>query len=192
MAFAVLFFLSLTIAGLSSLISITETVVASFGDKYNLSRRLMATVISLLGFVVSLVFATRSGLLVLDIVDQFIMSFGIVFAALIEIVLLTWVFKSDLIRNHVNPISDFRVGYWWKACLKYVTPIVLGSMAVANATKEISSPYGGYPMEALLLFGWLVISGIVVIAYFLQCHQGHDRHLTGHELDEENPTGDSQ
>lgn len=189
--FGVLFFLSLTIAGLSSLISITETVVASFGDKYNISRRVMATVISLVGFAVSLVFATRSGLLVLDIVDHFIMSFGIVFAALMEILLLCWVFKSDLIRDHVNPISDFAVGYWWKACLKYVTPIVLGSMAFANVAKELSSRYEGYPAKALLLFGWIMISAIVVIAYFLQYHAGHDRHLRGHEMDAAASTGES-
>lgn len=211
--FGGLFFLSLTIAGLSSEISINETVVASFMDKYNISRKKTATVFSIVGFLISMIFVTGSGLLILDIVDHFINNFGILFAGLTELLLLCWIFKSDLIKDHINPISEFRVGYWWKICLKYVTPIILGGMAISNlanelgigitnviekvnklaplqkhkiqiSLSEISTNYGGYSKKSIMIFGWTIVVCIIVIAYILQKHKGHESHLEGYNGDE--------
>ncbi|MDZ7760325.1 MAG: sodium-dependent transporter [Desulfovermiculus sp.] len=166
--FGFLFFLALVFAGLSSMISITEACCSGLMDKFGWGRKPTTSLFCIIGFMFSLVFMTQAGLLVLDIVDHFINNFGIVFAGLVEVILLSWFFKLDSIREHANSLSDFRIGTWWNFCLKVITPIVLGYMAIANLVGDIRSAYGGYPGSALLIFGWVIVIGIVVLSFVMQ------------------------
>ncbi len=172
--FGTLFFLSLVFAGLSSMISITETCVSGLMDKFKWDRKPTTTLFCVIGFILSMVFTTQGGLLILDIVDHFINNFGIVFAGLVEIVFLSWFFKLDTFREHANAISDFKIGSWWNFCLKILTPIVLGYMAIANLIGDIKKPYGGYPISALLIFGWAIVLGIVVLSFVMQAGKSFD------------------
>ncbi|MFO7717708.1 MAG: sodium-dependent transporter [Thermodesulfobacteriota bacterium] len=166
--FGVLFFLALFCAGLSSMISISEACCSALMDKYGWSRKFTTTAYVLVGGIISLVFVTRGGLLVLDIVDHFINNFGIVFTGLVEVIFLAWLFKTDTIRQHTNELSDFAIGSWWLFCLKVITPVVLGYMAIMNLVGDIREAYEGYPTSALLMFGWGVVVGIVVLSFVLQ------------------------
>ncbi len=175
--FGFLFFLSLVFAGMSSMISITEACCSAVIDKFGWSRKKTATGFTLVGFVCSLIFMTNGGLLVLDIVDHFINNFGIVFAGLVEVVLVSWFFKLETVREHINRLSDFRMGVWWNFCLKVVTPIVLGYMAIANLIGDIQKSYGGYPMSALVVFGWCVALGVILLSLILQTRKGSPEKL---------------
>ncbi|MFP4392280.1 MAG: sodium-dependent transporter [Desulfohalobiaceae bacterium] len=169
--FGFLFFISLVFAGLSSMISISEACCSALMDKFSWNRKPTASLLCLVGFLLSLIFMTNGGLFVLDIVDHFINNFGIVFAGLVEIILLSWFFKLESVREHINPLSDFAIGSWWNFCLKVITPIVLGYMAIANLVGDIRENYEGYPGSALVLFGWCVVAGIVLLSFVLQSMQ---------------------
>jgi NSS family neurotransmitter:Na+ symporter len=166
--FGTLFFLALVFAGLSSLISISESCCAALMDKYGWSRPFATAVLMPAGACLSLLFVTRAGLLIVDIVDHFINNFGIVFAGLVEVILLAWFGRLRAIREHVNRTSDFCIGSWWNVCLKLITPAVLGYMAIANLVGDISKRYGNYPADALVIYGWCVVAGIIVSAFILQ------------------------
>ncbi|MFP4588111.1 MAG: sodium-dependent transporter, partial [Desulfohalobiaceae bacterium] len=161
--FGFLFFISLVFAGLSSMISISEACCSALMDKFSWNRKPTASLLCLVGFLLSLIFMTNGGLFVLDIVDHFINNFGIVFAGLVEVVLLSWFFKLETVREHINSLSEFAIGTWWNFCLKVITPIVLGYMAIANLVGDIRENYEGYPGSALVLFGWCVVAGIVLL-----------------------------
>lgn len=166
--FGTLFFLSLVFAGLSSMISITEAFCSALIDKYGWNRKIVTTIFSLGGFIFSLIFMTKSGMFLLDIVDHFINNFGIVFAGLVEVILLSWFFRLEIIRKHINSLSDFGIGKWWNFCLRIVTPIVLGYMAVGNLVGDIQKNYSDYPSMALFIFGWSLVIGIVILSFCLQ------------------------
>jgi NSS family neurotransmitter:Na+ symporter len=166
--FGFLFFLSLVFAGLSSMISISEACCSSLIDKFGWDRKPVTSLFCLVGFMLSLIFMTRGGLFILDITDHFINNFGIVFAGLVEVILLSWFFKLDTVRQYVNSLSDFAVGAWWNFCLKVITPVVLGYMAVANLAGDIRENYEGYDGSALVMFGWCVVVGIVLLSVVLQ------------------------
>ncbi len=166
--FGFLFFICLVFAGMSSMISISEAVCSGLMDKFSWPRKATASILCLVGFVLSLVFMTNGGLFVLDIVDHFINNFGIVLAGLVEVVLLSWFFKLDTVREHANALSDFAIGSWWNFCLKVITPIVLGYMAIANLVGDIRVPYEGYPASALLIFGWCVVVVIIPLSIAMQ------------------------
>src|SRR5699024_9524979 len=76
-AFGVLFFLSLALAGISSLLSIAETFIAGIQDKFQLNRVPAVLLGGGLSAIVSIIYATNGGLFILDTVDYFINQFGV-------------------------------------------------------------------------------------------------------------------
>ncbi|WP_100013231.1 sodium-dependent transporter [Lentibacillus sediminis] len=168
--FGFLFFFSLVLAGLSSLISITETYVAGLQDKFNISRKRAVLFGAGAASVISLIFATRGGLNFLDAVDYFINQFGVALLGLVEVILVVWVVRhlKDL-QTHANGISDIRLGSWWPISLGAITPIVLGYMMYGlftqNLLQQFDTPtgnYGGYPDLFILVCGWVVVAGVIL------------------------------
>ncbi|MCW8819386.1 MAG: sodium-dependent transporter, partial [Ignavibacteriaceae bacterium] len=103
--FGMLFFLSLTVAGISSSISIVEAFVSGAEDKFGINRKMLSTVLCFLGFVGGIIFTTNGGLFWLDIVDHFINNYGLVVAGLLECIVVGWFFNIDIIRKHLNKVS---------------------------------------------------------------------------------------
>ena len=152
----VLFFLSLTFAGLSSLISINEVLIASFAEKMNIPRRKVVIGYTIIAALASLVFTTGAGLYILDIVDHWINNFGIVLSGIAELIIIGWMFKLLSVREHFEPISDFNVGKWWEFTIKFLTPVILGITAIQNFIQEFSLPYEGYSITSLIVYGWSI------------------------------------
>lgn len=163
--FGAFFFLSLTLAGITSLISITETYIAGMSDKFNISRRRSVTIGVGLSAAISMLYATNGGLYFLDTADYFINQFGIAVIGLVEIILVVWVFrKLDLFERHANGVSDIRLGWWWKISLAFITPIVLGTMLFFLFKDNIAENYEGYPTSFLWTIGWPVAIGAFVMS----------------------------
>src|SRR5699024_2237070 len=81
--FGVLFFSSLVLAGITSMVSIVEVVLDAFEDKFGLSRTASVGVVGGLMAIISIVlFPTVTGLNLLDVTDRFANAFGIVGAGL--------------------------------------------------------------------------------------------------------------
>ncbi|WML38017.1 sodium-dependent transporter [Neobacillus sp. OS1-2] len=166
--FGVLFFLSLVFAGMTSLISIVETFVAGVQEKFNVSRTKAVLTGGLVATVISLLFATNGGLYLLDVVDYFINNFGVVLAGLVEVLLIAWFFKElNGLQSHTNEVSDIRIGSWWKVCISFVTPLVLGYMMFDNIRQNVKQNYESYPTSLILYAGLFVVAATIVIAILL-------------------------
>ncbi|PKR78092.1 sodium-dependent transporter [Halalkalibacillus sediminis] len=171
--FGFLFFASLVLAGLSSMISIVETYVAGFSEKFNVSRRKAVFFGGGLAALVSLLFATQGGLFFLDAADYFINQFGVAFVGLVEVVVIAWfVRKLKVFQTHANAVSDIRLGSWWIACLGLITPLVLGYMMFGlfkqNLLKEFDTEtgnYEGYTDGFILFGGWFVAAGALILGF---------------------------
>ncbi|MEZ9917444.1 transporter [Vibrio breoganii] len=158
-----LLFLALTIAGLSSHISIIEAVTSAIIDKFKLGRKKAATLVCGTGAIVSLAFATNGGLLLLDLVDYFTNQIGIVLSCFIEVLLIVWIVKTATIRNYVNSVSDFQIGAWFDVCLKFVSPAILALTLFNTLKATLTDGYGGYAQSDLLLLGWGLLALLVII-----------------------------
>jgi len=165
--FGGVFFLALLFAGFSSFISIVEACVAPLMEKLGWTRSLAVSVLCVLGLVGSLAFSTGGGLLLLDIVDHFINNYGIVFGGLAEIIMIAWFGRLVEMRGYINRVSDFPLGRWWPICLKVITPLTLGVMAISNLVGDLAQPYGGYPLAALIAFGWALMAVMALGAWWL-------------------------
>ncbi|WP_152655050.1 sodium-dependent transporter [Oceanobacillus sp. CFH 90083] len=173
--FGALFFVSLTLAGITSLISISEAYVSSIVDKFNISRTRAVIIGVGLSAIVSLLYATRGGLFFLDNVDYFINQFGVAMLGLVEVILVVWILrKSNMLKNHANSVSDIRLGAWWTISLAIVTPIVMGYMMYGlfkmNLLREFATDTGNYESysNAFINYsGWGVAIAVLVLGIVL-------------------------
>lgn len=166
--FGFLFFASIVLAGLTSLMSICETYIAGLVDKFNISRTKAVLFGGGLAAVFSLIYATQGGLHFLDAVDYFINQFGVAMLGLVEVILIAWVFrKLGEFKNHANEISDIRLGSWWTISLSVITPIVLGYMMYDLFKLNFAENYEGYSDTFILWGGWAVAIGALVIGLIM-------------------------
>ncbi len=169
--FGFLFFASLVLAGITSLISIIETYIAGLTDKFGMSRARAVIFGGGLAAIVSLLFATQGGINFLDAVDYFINQFGIAVAGFVEVIVIAWFLrKLTELQEHSNAISDIRLGAWWKVCLWVITPVILGYMLYdllrTNLLKRFETDtgnYGGYTDAFITYSGWSVAVGAIVL-----------------------------
>ncbi|KOX15750.1 sodium-dependent transporter [Nocardiopsis sp. NRRL B-16309] len=162
--FGVLFFVSLVVAGLSSLISIVEVIVSAVQDRTGLGR--VPTVLMIGGATALasiLLFPTHEGLYLLDAADHFINQYGIALAGLVMVIVFGWVVrKLPYFERHANATSTIRLALWWRVCLGVITPILLGFMMWDSLRSELAEAYEGYSMSFLLTAGWGVAIGAIV------------------------------
>jgi NSS family neurotransmitter:Na+ symporter len=165
----VLFFGALVFAGITSLISVLEVVVAALQDKLGWTRiRTTLTVSIPLAIVSIALFSTTTALAVLDTTDAFVNSFGIMAVALVAVVVVAWLLhKLPVLQAHLNERSSFRIGLVWKVLVAGLAPVVLGYLFITELIAKISEPYSGYPGWFLAVFGWGMVVALVVFALLL-------------------------
>ncbi|GAB6098997.1 sodium-dependent transporter [Halanaerocella petrolearia] len=183
-AFGFLFFLCLVISGLSSTMSLIEAFSSSIMDKFQMTRKQAISLVCGVGFLGSTIYATGMGLVVLDVVDNWMNNYNLALIGVIECLLLGYFWNLDHVKSHVNRVSDFEVGDWWKVAIKYITAIVLGISLVIKLKGELTSLYAGYPLSAILTLGWGVTFGLIIIAYLMR-HIAWNREVKVDELKEE-------
>ncbi|MEG9195206.1 MAG: sodium-dependent transporter [Candidatus Methanoglobus sp.] len=161
---AAIFFLTLTIAGLTSSISLVESVTSSLMDKFKISRTRAVNTVFALGFLGSLIYTTTAGLYWLDIIDHFINYYGLVLVALLEVIAVAWFFNLPSLRDHINTISEIKIGRWWDWSLKYATTAVLASLLILDIWGNLQKPYGDYSIDALCVGILVILLGMLVSA----------------------------
>lgn len=168
-AFGLLFFSSLVIAGLSSLISIVQVVVSAVQDRTGMGRIPAVLTGGGLAAVVSIVlFPTDQGLNILDTVDNFINNYGIALASLVLVVVVAWLLRRlPMLQNHAQQYSSVSLSGWWKVCLGVITPVILGVMLWQNLQTDLTETYGDFPETFVNYAGWGVAIGAVVLAIVL-------------------------
>ena len=174
--FGVLFFTLLLTAGLTSAVSLVETVVSSIIDAFGLKRKKVVLGVALVGVIGSITFAMPQiidknidsdgtlGLTLLDMFDHWAFSYGLLLGGLIECVFLGWFFDTDKLIAHINEHSSFKLGAWFKWMIRVVLPgvivTVLGSGLYNEITKGLyghdfaTGQYKGF-MHVLVLVCWL-------------------------------------
>lgn len=155
-----LFFFCLFIAGLSSSISMLESFAASVMDKFNIDRKKLISIISVVGFLGSACFSTYAGFnYILDIVDAHVGNYIIATSGLLETILIARLYGLERIREDANEFSDFRIGKLFNFLLKYVTPIILGITVISNLISGFTTM-----TSAKIVFGWGTIAIMLITA----------------------------
>jgi len=163
----VLFFGSLVFAGITSLISVVEVIVAAVQDKWKVARVPATLAVCIPMAVIStLLFGTTTGLPVLDVLDKFINVYGIVAAGFMYVLALVVWEKLPLLRKHVNSVSSFKIGIVWNFFI-LTTLNVLGYMLFLDTRDLLAENYSGYPDWFLNILGWGMAGSLIVLSVIL-------------------------
>ena len=121
-----LFFFTVYVAGITSMLSSFEVLSISIQNKFALSRHRATGILCLIGCLASMVYATSAGEFILGLSDIFVNNIVIILSVFIECVLFAWVFKAERLISFLNNSSKtFKVGKWWLAEVKYIIPALL-------------------------------------------------------------------
>ncbi|MDO5058524.1 MAG: sodium-dependent transporter, partial [Neisseria sp.] len=164
----VLFFGSLVFAGITSLISILEVIVAAIQDKMRWGRVQSVFTVGLPLMIVSVVLmGTTTGLPVLDVLDKFVNSFGIVAVGFASIAAIMLTKNFNGLADHVNSVSSLKLGPVWKLFAGVITPLVLAYMLVSEIINVAKNGYEGYPDWFVNTLGWGMAIGLIVVSFIL-------------------------
>lgn len=160
--FGVLFFTSLVLAGITSLLSLLQVVSGGLQDKFGFSPSKASLILGVPAAVISVgLFATQTGLNALDVVDNFINSIGVVLCAVLMCVLAAVAYpRLKGLREHLNDVSSVRVPAFWDVLVGIIVPLVLAFMLVTSIIDIFKSGYGDYSTSYITVMGW----GAVILA----------------------------
>lgn len=159
--FGMIFYVALLTFGIDSAFSMVEPIVSGVHNKWKISKAKATGIMCIVGFLISVLFVTGSGLHWLDIVDHFIANFGLVMIGFVECIILGWMYKLYKLRDHANETSELHLGVWWDYLIKFVIPVVLFILLVVAIIDNITNPYMGHPW-------WVITIGIIApVSIFL-------------------------
>jgi NSS family neurotransmitter:Na+ symporter len=162
------FFFCLFIAGISSSISMLESFTTAALDKFDIPREKLVFIISVVGFCGSACFASYAGFnYILDIVDAYVGNIVIAGLGFIEVVLISYIYGTEKLRQEANEYSDFKVGIWWDYLLKYFTPLLLGIVVVTNSFNLVTGLFDGDKLNVIsnIVFGWGIVAIMIGSAF---------------------------
>lgn len=164
--FGILFFGSIVMAGVTSLMSVLEVVFAAVMDKFGLSRKQAVWGVGgVLAVASILLYTTTSGLTALDTIDNWANNIGIVASAVVASIVVMWIYRrGPEFAFHISQVSTFKVGRTWRLLVSVLGPIVISFMLIQVVISLISEGYGGYPLWYTAVFGWGAVAVMVIAA----------------------------
>ncbi|KAF0311366.1 Sodium- and chloride-dependent glycine transporter 1 [Amphibalanus amphitrite] len=156
---AVLFFFMLFLLGIDSEFVQIETVVSALLDEFPQYRKRKSIIT--LGLcvcmgLISLACVTQGGMYVLQILDWYCASMSVILVCICECLAFCWIYGSGKLCRDVEFMVQKPVGFWWRLCWNFVTPIVLVLIFVTTMVFNTPVSYRGvdFPPWAQGV-GWL-------------------------------------
>jgi NSS family neurotransmitter:Na+ symporter len=175
--FSFVFFFALVTLGVDSAFSMTESILASIVDKTGWRRCIVLPVLSLVGFLVGMIYITRAGFNWLGAIDGFVNgTWGIAFMGLLECIVLGWLWRIGTLRRHANSRSDWKLGIWYDYLIRMVIPVILGALFFWQLFDDISG--GGFlrtPEGEWILpncVGLTIVAFVPIVAIILSLTKG--------------------
>lgn len=135
-----LFFLTVYLAGLTSILSTIEPLSFSIQNKFGLSRSRTMTILIVVGALISMVYATSFGGDLLGYVDTFINQIALLLGVILECIIFAWIFKAERLIDFLNSRSKtIKLGSWWLVVVKYILPIFIAIIWIGGLIDVINA-----------------------------------------------------
>ena len=118
-----LWFMLLFFAGLTSMVALSQPVVAFFEDEFGWERRRSVIVLGAIFFVSAHLPIFVNG--ALDEMDFWAGTFGLVILALLEMIIFFWIFGADKAWEEITRGAHIKIPRVFFYVMKYVTPAFL-------------------------------------------------------------------
>jgi NSS family neurotransmitter:Na+ symporter len=178
---AVLFFVMLFTLGFDSAVAWAETVVSIVEDLMEAKKFkkpvLWKTALAIcsVSYLLGLVYATRKGNEILDVVDHYVGIVFLLIVCFIEALILNFEFGWRRLALSLQSATIGLKGlpegrtifptYLCRFDFHIAVPLMTAGLALYTFVNDIQDPYGGYP-DSILIWGWILL-GICVASVFL-------------------------
>ncbi len=192
--FGVLFFILLLAAGLSSSISLVEAFSSALIDKFRVNRRKVLIWSFIVGTFGSMLFALPPvidqslsddgtlGFTLLDLVDHWAFSHGLLIVGLIECILIGWVYGVHKIRKSINEHSKYKLPASFDWLVKFVIPILIAGVLGFSIYHQVIDPAGlygaAYERNYTVGWGWIRALPHIALLLWIVCGVGGAAVLT--------------
>lgn len=135
-----LFFITVYLAGLTSILSTVEPLSFSIQNKFGFTRSNTMTILCIVGASISMIYATSYGGSLLGYVDTFINQIALLFGVIVECIVFAWVFKAERLVDFLNSRSKtIKLGKWWIVIVKYVLPIFISIVWIGGMIDVVNN-----------------------------------------------------
>ena len=162
---APLLFLAILFAGVTSALGFFEPMLSSFTNKLGWSRKKGATVLAVIGCILSVLLTTGISSYMVFIIDTFVNEFGILIMIAVQCIIFAWFVGVDKFIPVLNEHSSFKVGRKWSFVLKYLLPIFL-ILIWAVGIVEVCSTAKPFEIMVDLIIVVLVVVFAVILSRF--------------------------
>ena len=153
------FFLTVYLAGLTSILSTVEPLSFSIQNKFNLTRSKTMTILCVIGAVISMMYATAFGGYLLGVVDTFINQIAILIAIVGECIVFAWIFKAEKLIDFLNKRSkSIKIGKWWLVIVKYILPLFITIVWIGGMIDVVNN---GSPEQLIFT---IITAAVLLIA----------------------------
>ncbi|XP_034958426.1 sodium- and chloride-dependent neutral and basic amino acid transporter B(0+) [Zootoca vivipara] len=160
-----LFFFMLLLLGLDSQFATVETLTTTIQDVYPKLMKKMRIPVTLglctVLFLLGLVCVTQAGIYWVNLVDHFCAGWGILFAAVLELVGICWIYGGNRFIEDTEMMigkKSWLFWLWWRACWFFITPFLLLAILVWSLVTFERPTFGSveYPVWGAAV-GWCMI-----------------------------------
>ncbi|MBR3156081.1 MAG: sodium-dependent transporter [Methanobrevibacter sp.] len=159
---APLLFLAILFAGITSALGFLEPILSTTSDKLGWSRKKTATVLSIVGCVISLILTSGISSYLVGIIDTFVNEYGILVLIAIQCIIFAWFYGLDKFLPALNGLSIINVGRSWKLVIKYVLPCFLILMWANGLVKMLKTAQPFEIIVDIIILVAVAVSAIVL------------------------------
>ncbi len=125
-----IWFILLFFAGITSMVALSQPVMAFIEEEYNLSKQKAAIFLGSFLFVALLPVIAFLNHGFLDEIDYWVGTFGLVICAFIEVILFIFIFKPNNAWNEITTGAAIPIPKVFFSILRFVTPVFLGIILI--------------------------------------------------------------
>uniref|UniRef100_A0A1W7RAG3 Transporter n=1 Tax=Hadrurus spadix TaxID=141984 RepID=A0A1W7RAG3_9SCOR len=157
---ALLFFFMLFTIGLDSQFGMFETMISAFTDEFRILKRykmLFTGFMCFLLFILGLPCVTGGGMYVLQLMDYYSATFGLMIISLLETICIAWVYGADRFMHDISLMVNRVPQYWWKLCWCYITPSAILALLTFIIINHSTIKYNEYVYpDWSVALGWMM------------------------------------
>lgn len=175
-AIGVIFFLCVAFLGIDSAFFLAHAAVAApLRDKFGWSLSKSTAIVCVAAFLIGILYCTQGGLYWLDLIDRAAAFYGLLITGALSAIVVGWFYRTRELRDHLNAVSDIRLGAWWEWVIRILLPVGLLFVVIYGGfMSDVPAAYGGYslgPLNGSHVI-WIVLGVTLIASFILQSFKG--------------------
>ncbi|KAK2587417.1 hypothetical protein KPH14_003131 [Odynerus spinipes] len=157
--FAVFFFVMMFVLGTGSAVALCGAIFCVLCDHFPRVRQwILVLFISVVGFLIGLVYITPGGQWFVTLVDYYGGTFVAIIIGVLEMVTIFWIYGLSNFLNDIEFMLGTRPTFYWRMCWSVITPVLMIVILIYTIVSYQPPTYDGmlFPDYAYGI-GWLLL-----------------------------------